>query len=134
MRVVLRPAHMEIPMREARIAAATKVATELFETENLIDHLFSSAARLSGSIPEARLSANLSGVMAQDVIESSAELLAAVATVRSIAIRMHGQLDELKTDIGLRTVGMGGGMYKGQLATGEANDANIVPIHHTRAA
>lgn len=121
-------------MREARIAAATKVATELFETENLIDHLFSSAARLSGSIPEARLSANLSGVMAQDVIESSAELLAAVATVRSIAIRMHGQLDELKTDIGLRTVGMGGGMYKGQLATGEASDANIVPIHQTRAA
>jgi hypothetical protein len=124
---------METFMREARIAAATKVATKLFETENVIDHLFGCAARLSGSLPEARRTANLSGVMGQDVIESSAELLAAVAVVRSIAIRMHGQLDELKTDIGLRTVGMGGGVYKGSLASGDVDAQNIVPLRSKAA-
>jgi hypothetical protein len=116
-------------MREARIAAATKVAAELFETENVIDDLFGCAARLSGSLPQARRAANLSGVMGQDVIESSAELLAAVAAVRSIAIRMHGQLDELKTDIGLRTVGMGGGIYKAVRGSGEVDADNIVPLY-----
>ena len=115
-------------MREARIAAATKVATELYETERAIDVLLACAARLSGSIPEARIAAKLSGVMGQAAISSSAELIAAVAMTRGIAVRLHTQLDELKTDIGLRTVGMGGGMYKGALESGDVDVENIVPL------
>jgi hypothetical protein len=125
---------MEILMREARIAAATKVAPELFETERAIDELLTRAARLSAALPEARFEAKLSGVMGQAAIESSTELLTVVANVRSIAVRLHGQLDTLKTDIGLRTYAMGGGMYKGPYLSAEANDENIVPIHQSRAA
>jgi hypothetical protein len=120
-------------MREARIAAATRVASELFETERAIDELLAHAARLSAALPEARFQAKLSGVMGQAAIESSTELMSAVANARSIAVRLHGQLDDLKTDIGLRTVGMGGGVYKGMLASGETDQENIVPLRSKAA-
>ena len=122
-------ARMETYMREARIAAATKVAAELFETERMIDQLLSSASRLSASLPEARFAANLSGIMGQAAVISSAELIAAVASARGIAVRLHAELDDLKTDIGLRAVGMGGGVYKGLLGSGALDDENIVPLH-----
>jgi hypothetical protein len=119
---------MEKRMREARIAAATKVATELFETELAIDELLACAARLSAALPEARIAAKLSGVMGQSAVESAALLVSTIVSARGLAVTLHGQLDTLKTDIGLRTLGMGGGMYKGALED-DHSDLNIVPMH-----
>ncbi len=121
-------------MRESRIAAANKVATELFETERALDQLLSCAARLSAALPEARFKANLSGVMGQSALLSSAQLIAAVVEARGIAVTLHGQLDELKTDIGLRTLSMGGGMYKGMADEGQLDSDAVVPMRASRAA
>jgi hypothetical protein len=126
-------------MRDTRLAAATKVATQLFETERALDELLACAARLTASLPEARIEARLSGVMGQSAIESASQLLNAVANARGITVALHAQLDELKNDIGLRTVGMGGGFYKGsaQQPGGERHSTeehNIMPLQHVRAA
>jgi hypothetical protein len=125
---------MEKLMREARIAAATKVATELFKTECAIDELLACAARLSAALPQARISANLSGVMGQSAVESAAQLVSTIVSARGVAVTLHGQLNDLKNDMGLRTLGMGGGMYKGPLASGENDVENIVPLRPAKAA
>ncbi len=99
-------------MRQARIAAATMVAKELFEAEAAIDKALASIARLQAVLPEARVEANLSAVMGQDVIDQVARSLAAVVRVRRSIVGVHARLDELKTDIGLREMAMGGLMQK----------------------
>jgi hypothetical protein len=98
-------------MRQQRMAAATKVATELFETEAAIDHALASISKLQAAMPEARLAANLSGIVGQDI---------ALVRVRGSMVDVHGRLDELKNTLGLREMAIGGGMRKvplqGQLA------------------
>jgi hypothetical protein len=103
-------------MRQQRIAAATMVAKELFESEAAIDRALSAIARFQAVLPEARLEVGLSAVVGQDVVEQVARSLAAMVRVRAAIVDVHGKLDDLKTDIGLREMAMGGGMQKQPLA------------------
>lgn len=99
-------------MRQQRIAAATMVAKELFESEATIDRALAAIARFQAVLPEARLEVGLSAVVGQDVVEQVARSLAAMVRVRAAIVDVHGKLDELKSDIGLREMVMSGGMQK----------------------
>jgi hypothetical protein len=99
-------------MRQQRIAAATMVAKELFESEAAIDRALTAIARFQAVLPEARVEVGLSAVVGQDVVEQVARSLAAMVRVRAAIIDIHGKLDDLKTDIGLREMVMTGGMIK----------------------
>jgi phosphoglycerate-specific signal transduction histidine kinase len=99
-------------MLNQRIAAATKVAKELYESEAAVDGALASLARLQASLPEARRIANLSPVMGQDVVAQISRSMANLVQVRGAVVDVHAKLDEIKTDIGLREMAMGGLMQK----------------------
>ncbi len=102
-------------MRQQRFAVATKVAKELFEAEAAVDQALASLAQLQAVLPKARMTANLSAVMGQDVVEAVSRSLTTIVRVRRDMVEVHGKLDELKTGIGLREMAVGGGMYKGPM-------------------
>lgn len=99
-------------MRQQRIATATKVAHELFEAEAAVDLALVALAKLQATLPLARVTANLSAVVGQEVMEKVGQTLSTVIAIRRNMVEVHGRLDELKTDIGLREMAMGGGMQK----------------------
>ena len=101
-------------MRKERIAAAQKLANNLFAAEAAIDQALSAIATLQASLPETRLEVQISAVIGQDVIEDVANSLASVVAVRRTIVGVHGKLEELKGCAGLKEVAIGGGMYKGQ--------------------
>jgi phosphoglycerate-specific signal transduction histidine kinase len=99
-------------MRQQRIAAATIVAKQMYESELAIDRALAAIARLQAALPEARMEASLSAVVGQDVIEQVTRALTAMVRVRRAMVDVHNKLDGLKTDIGLRELSMSGGMAK----------------------
>lgn len=99
-------------MLKERREAAEQIAERLFAAEAAIDAALTSAAELNAIIPVARSQANLSAVVGQDAIESAAETFAALVRARQQIVATHYRLDEAKTQIGLRTVAIGGGMEK----------------------
>jgi hypothetical protein len=109
-------------MRQQRIATASKVAHELFEAEAAVDLALVSLAKLQATLPQARVTANLSAVVGQDVMEQVGHTLSTVIGIRRDMVEVHGRLDELKTDIGLREMAMGGLMQK-QPLMGNADEA-----------
>jgi hypothetical protein len=112
-------------MQNQRIAAAAKVAKELFESEAAVDQALVSLARLQASLPEARRIANLSPVMGQDVVAQISRTMASLVQVRGTVVDVHGKLDEIKTDIGLREMAMGGLMQKQPLMGSFSEPINI---------
>jgi hypothetical protein len=116
-------ARQEDHMRQQRIAAATMVAKELFESEAAIDRALAAIARFQAALPEARIEVGLSAVVGQDVVERVARSLAAMVRVRAAIVDVHGKLDDLKSDIGLREMVMSGGMQKQGLAAAPAEPA-----------
>jgi hypothetical protein len=103
---------MESMMRKERVEAVEHVAARLFAAEAAIDHALAAAAELSAAMPQARSQAHLSGVVGQEAIECAAASLASLIEARGRMIAAHGALDQVKTEIGLRTLGFGGGMLK----------------------
>jgi hypothetical protein len=112
-------------MRQQRIATATKVAHELFEAEAAVDLALVSLAKLQATLPQARITANLSAVVGQDVMEQVGHTLSTVIGIRRDIVEVHGRLDEIKTDIGLREMAMGGGMQKQPFLTNTADLRDI---------
>jgi uncharacterized protein YutE (UPF0331/DUF86 family) len=106
-------------MRKERIAAAQKLANNLFAAEIAIDQALSAISNLQASLPETRLEVHLSAVIGQDVIEDVSSSLASVVAVRGTLVGVHGKLEELKVAAGLREVAIGGGMNKNLRASAD---------------
>ncbi len=100
-------------MRTKRIEATQMVATQLFAAEAAIDAAISETAKLSALMPEAKLIANLSTVLGQAALVSAGGTLQTLIAARHEIIKTHGALDDLKSEIGLRTMAMGGAVNKG---------------------
>jgi phosphoglycerate-specific signal transduction histidine kinase len=108
-------------MRQQRIAAATKVASELFAAETAVDQALASLARLQATLPQARSTANLSAVVGHNIVAQIAQSMSTIVEIRGEIVDVHSKLDSLKTDIGLREMAMGGLMLK------PVNHANVAP-------
>lgn len=94
-------------MLKARRDAALKVAESLFAAEDAIDAALARVAELNGSLVTARIEAELSAIVGQEVIEMAAATFAALAKARADIVETHNRLSETKAQIGLRTVGVG---------------------------
>ena len=103
---------MEIPMRNERIAATREVAGALYEAEAALDVALAAAAKLNAVMPLARASAKISSVIGQGAFESAGATFAALMQARHALVETHGKLDDVKTEIGLRELAMGGLMRK----------------------
>lgn len=103
-------------MRKERIEATNDIATQLFAAEEAIDTAISEMAKLSAMMPEARLRVKVSASLGHDALKHASASLAALVEARTSVVSVHSVLDQAKTDIGLRTYGIGAGWQKGALA------------------
>ncbi len=91
-----------------RRLVAHQVADQLFAAEAAIDGALSAVAALTAMLPTARIDANLSAVVGQNVIDRSTETIAALAQARRSIVETHRELHDVQHQIGLGAVALGG--------------------------
>lgn len=99
-------------MRNDRIEATKEIAAQLFVAEKAMDEAISQAAKLCGMLPEARLRVKVSALMGHDTIRHAGESLTSLINARERMVSVHSGLDQVKTDIGLKTYAIGAGYPK----------------------
>ncbi len=82
-------------------------ADQLFATENAVDTALSETGDLIATLSRLRVTSNISGVFGQDAMGAIMDGAAALTTARGHFIRAHGHLDEVKAQLGCRTVMIG---------------------------
>ena len=86
---------------------ANKVAEQLFKTEDAIDVAINEMAMMAAVLPSARSEANISAVVGQGAFDRCSGALAALVLARK-EMAVHGELSEVKDQVGLRHVAIGG--------------------------
>ena len=82
---------------------AQRVAKKLFATEAAVDSAMVEAAELMGEMLRARQDVNESLVFADDVQVKMMQALKALSEARSAMVGVHGELNEAKLRLGIRT-------------------------------
>ncbi len=108
-------------MLRNRMAAAKDVAEKLVALESAIDDALLCAAELSLSASKGRKTANISAMVGQDALNSTAKTYASLMEARSQIVDAHGAYADVRDQIGLRT--FAGGMY-GDCVEGKIGAAN----------
>ena len=103
-------------MRKERIEATNDLANQLFAAEAAIDTAITEMAKLSAMMPEARIRVKVSASLGHDAMQHASQSLSSLVEARTGIVSVHSALDQAKTDIGLRTYGLGGGWQKGPSA------------------
>ena len=80
-----------------------RVATKLFATEKAVDAAMSEASALLAEMLAARQEMNLSATVGADSAERLVAAITALGEARSEIVATHGQLDELRLRLGVRT-------------------------------
>jgi hypothetical protein len=91
-----------------RRIVAHQVADQLFAAEAAIDSALSAVASLTAMLPNARIDANLSAVVGQNVIDRTTETIVALAEARRGIVETHRELHEVQHQIGLGALALGG--------------------------
>lgn len=99
-------------MLNKRREAAQYVADRLIAAEKAIDHAIICTADLGGSLPKARVDANLAAEVGQGALEQASQTFVSLVQARRNIIETHRELAETKIEIGLREVALGGLMDK----------------------
>lgn len=82
---------------------AQRVAKKLFSTEAAVDSALIEATELMGEMLKARTDVNVSMVFADDVQVKMMEAMKALSEARSAMVAVHGELNEAKLRLGIRT-------------------------------
>ena len=82
---------------------AQRVATKLFATERAVDAAMIEAAELMADMVKGRKDLGLSAVVGDRASAKLVEALAALGEARSAVVDMHGELNEVKLRLGIRT-------------------------------
>ncbi len=107
---------------------AQRVATKLFATENAVDTAILEASQLLAGLIEARNDIGFSAVLGDAAIGKVTLAISALSDSRRAMVEAHGELNDAKLRLGIRTKMVGTGP-KGYL-DGEGD--NIV--EHRRAS
>jgi hypothetical protein len=99
-------------MRNERIEATNDIARQLFAAEAAIDAAITEMATLSAMMPEARLRVKVAASLGHEALRHAGASLSSLIIARESAVCAHTALDQAKTDIGLRTYGIGAGYPK----------------------
>jgi hypothetical protein len=86
-----------------KVFVARRVASKLFATEAAVDGAFAEASELLSEMLKARKDVNMSLVFADDVQVKMMEALKALSEARSAMVAVHGELEEAKLRLGIRT-------------------------------
>ena len=82
---------------------AQRVAKKLFSTEAAVDSALIEATELMGEMLKARQDVKVSMVFADDVQVKMMEAMKALSEARSAMVAVHGELNEAKLRLGVRT-------------------------------
>ena len=82
---------------------AQRVAKKLFVTEAAVDGALVEAAELMSEMLKARKDVNASLVFADDVQVKMMEAMKALSDARTAMVAVHGELNEAKLRLGVRT-------------------------------
>lgn len=104
-------------MLNKRLAAAQKVAAQLYASEEALDALITEVGKLTAVMPAARAEAGVSAMFGQEAMVSANQVLGALISARGALLETHRNLDETKDQMGLRTR-MGPGIPKPEPTTG----------------
>lgn len=86
-----------------KIFVAKKVATKLFATEAAVDGALSEAAELMSVMLAARSELKLSAVFGDEAQVKLMVAMQALTEARTAMVAVHGELNEAKLRIGVRT-------------------------------
>src|SRR3954471_1064789 len=86
-----------------KIFVAKNVAKKLFSTEAAVDGALIEATELMGEMLKARQDVNASLIFADDVQVKMMEALKALSEARTAMVGVHGELNEAKLRLGIRT-------------------------------
>ncbi len=106
-------------------------AQTLFETENAIDIALHQSANLIGELTRMRLDANVSAVVGQDAMASAAAVVVKLTEAREALVRTHRDLDEVKIQIGCRTVAVGTGLGKPEKDSSSSTTGHLIDAGET---
>lgn len=82
---------------------AQRVAKKLFATEKAVDSAMVEAAELMSEMLKSRQDMNVSLVFADDVQVKMMEAIKALSEARTAMVGVHGELNEAKLRLGIRT-------------------------------
>ncbi len=82
-------------------------ADQLFATEDAVDKALSETGELLATLTRLRVTGNISGTFGQKVLNSVLEGANALNSARAHFVAAHGHLDEVKTQLGCRTLMIG---------------------------
>eukprot|EP01012_Entosiphon_sulcatum_P006882 TRINITY_DN13355_c0_g2_i1.p2 TRINITY_DN13355_c0_g2~~TRINITY_DN13355_c0_g2_i1.p2 ORF type:complete len:112 (-),score=35.47 TRINITY_DN13355_c0_g2_i1:102-437(-) len=86
-----------------KVFVAKRVAEKLFQTEAAVDGALVEAAELMSEMLKARKDVNTSLVFADDVQVKMMEAMKALSEARTAMVAVHGELNEAKLRLGIRT-------------------------------
>ncbi len=90
-----------------RIEIVQEGAQYLFDAEHALDDALMAAMTMGVRLATLRKEAKLSMVVGQDAMSSLIESISMLGGARGAMVRMHGQLDSVKTMLGCQTVAIG---------------------------
>jgi hypothetical protein len=86
-----------------KIFVAQRVANKLYATEAAVDSALVEASDLMGEMLKARKDMKVSLVFADDCQAKLMEAMKALSEARTAMVAVHGELDEAKLRLGIRT-------------------------------
>ena len=86
-----------------KVFVAQKMATKLISTEQAVDSAIIETAELMAELLKARKGLNISAVVGDRAASKLAEAMSALSEARSAMVEAHGELNEVKLRMGIRT-------------------------------
>jgi ABC-type sugar transport system substrate-binding protein len=86
-----------------KVFVARRVASKLVSTEAAVDHALSEAAELMAEMLKSRKELNVSTVVGDDAAAKLVEAIKALGEARTAMVGVHGELNEVKLRLGIRT-------------------------------
>jgi len=86
-----------------KVLVARRVATKLRATETAVDAALAEATELMGEIIRGRRELNVSAIATDPSMSKIAAAVAALTEARTAMVGAHGELDELRLRVGIRT-------------------------------
>jgi hypothetical protein len=92
-------------------------AEDLVTAEDAVERALCETMTLASNLGRMRMDAKISMVVGQEAMGALSEAITALTTARGAMVRAHGHLDDVKTQIGCRTVAVGTLIDKGSAKT-----------------
>ena len=92
-----------------RIDMVRSGTKQLISAENAVENALSEVAALASTLGRMRLQSDMSMMYGQDAMNALVESLTMLSSARGAMIKAHSHLDQVKTQMGCRTVMEGTG-------------------------